>query len=140
MGNKIKISDLIPYKIKKGEVFVFLQKRTKDAKNYPDMFGFFGGHIEEGESPEEAFKREIKEELNFVPEHAVYFEEDEFDSQLKHTFLLEVGDDFESKITVLEGQYGKWMNEQEASLVKIVDVDKIVLQKFFDSFRNSKST
>lgn len=68
MSNKRKVSLLIPYQTRRGKVFVFLQKRAKDAKRLPDYFGFFGGGIENNESSEEALKREILEELDFVPE------------------------------------------------------------------------
>jgi 8-oxo-dGTP pyrophosphatase MutT (NUDIX family) len=34
---------------------------------YPGCWGFFGGHIEEGETPEVALKRELMEEIGYVP-------------------------------------------------------------------------
>ena len=34
---------------------------------YPGCWGFFGGHIEEGETPEVALKRELQEEIGYVP-------------------------------------------------------------------------
>lgn len=43
---------------------VLLQHRTADAKILPNKWGFFGGHGEAGETPDEAFIREIREELN----------------------------------------------------------------------------
>lgn len=42
-----------------------LQRRTADAKVAPGKLGFFGGHIEEGESPDEAIVRELAEEISF---------------------------------------------------------------------------
>ncbi len=42
---------------------LLIQHRSKDAKRRPDYWGFFGGGIEEGETPEDAVKREAKEEL-----------------------------------------------------------------------------
>jgi len=41
---------------------ILLQDRKKCSK-HGEEYGFFGGKIEEGETPEEALKREIKEEL-----------------------------------------------------------------------------
>lgn len=32
---------------------------------YPGLWGFFGGHMEPGETPEIAVQREIKEEINY---------------------------------------------------------------------------
>ena len=42
---------------------ILLQHRDKNIKRFPDCWGFFGGEIEERETPEEAVKREAKEEL-----------------------------------------------------------------------------
>jgi 8-oxo-dGTP pyrophosphatase MutT (NUDIX family) len=49
-NNKRKTSVLVPYKIKNDSVFIFLQKRSKDAQVAPGLFGFFGGGAEDGES------------------------------------------------------------------------------------------
>lgn len=48
-----------------------MQHRDNNAPYEPNMWGFFGGHIEEGETPEQAVVREIKEELqiDIVPEY-----------------------------------------------------------------------
>jgi len=42
---------------------ILLQYRDKDSKWNQDSWSEFGGQIEEGETPEEAVKRELKEEL-----------------------------------------------------------------------------
>jgi 8-oxo-dGTP pyrophosphatase MutT (NUDIX family) len=34
---------------------------------YPGCWGFFGGHIDPGETPEEAVKRELLEEISYSP-------------------------------------------------------------------------
>lgn len=43
---------------------IFLQDRT-GYKTLGEHYGFFGGGIEAGETPEQALVREIKEELNY---------------------------------------------------------------------------
>jgi 8-oxo-dGTP pyrophosphatase MutT (NUDIX family) len=40
---------------------------------YPGHWGFFGGHIEPGETPEAALKRELLEEINYTPQELVRF-------------------------------------------------------------------
>jgi len=42
---------------------ILLQHRDKDSKWNQDSWSEFDGQIEEGETPEEAVKRELKEEL-----------------------------------------------------------------------------
>ena len=35
--------------------------------HYPGIWGFFGGHMEAGESPERSVRRELVEEVGYVP-------------------------------------------------------------------------
>ena len=37
--------------------------RSPSKRHYPDVWDLFGGHVEAGESPEEALRREAREEL-----------------------------------------------------------------------------
>lgn len=43
---------------------LILQRRSTDAPVAPGMLGFFGGHIEDNESPDEAIVRELAEEIS----------------------------------------------------------------------------
>lgn len=51
--------------IKDGKILLGL--RSAGRAYYPDTWDVFGGHVEDGESPEEALIREIEEELGIVP-------------------------------------------------------------------------
>lgn len=44
---------------------ILLQHRTDDAPVFPGYWSFFGGGVEQGETPEEAVKREVIEELSY---------------------------------------------------------------------------
>ena len=46
---------------------IIFQERGSASK-IGEKYGFWGGQIEPGETPEQAMKRELKEELGFVPE------------------------------------------------------------------------
>lgn len=110
---KRKISSLAPYKIENDSVFIFLQKRSKDASRYPGLFGFFGGGAEENETPEETLSREIKEELNFIPQNLKHFGKYELPVTIMDLFVTKVDDDFEKEIEISEGEYGKWFSEDD---------------------------
>lgn len=46
---------------------LLLERRPKDAPVYPGRWDTPGGHVEEGEAPEEALVRELREELGIGP-------------------------------------------------------------------------
>lgn len=51
---------------------LLVQKRNTHSK-VGERFGFFGGEIEEGETAEQALRRELSEELNYGPKHLKYW-------------------------------------------------------------------
>jgi 8-oxo-dGTP diphosphatase len=132
--DKRRVSVLIPYLRRDGGTFVFLQKRSKDALRSPGFFGFFGGGIEEGETPDEALCREIREELTFDLDAYVPFKNFESDHNILYVFTLEVDEGFERRITIVEGEYGKWFGEREAmDEPQLSDNDKLVLREWYDA-------
>lgn len=46
---------------------VLLARRSGARRNYPDLWSFPGGHVEAGESLEQALQRELQEEIGVVP-------------------------------------------------------------------------
>jgi 8-oxo-dGTP pyrophosphatase MutT (NUDIX family) len=48
----------------------FLMQLRDDIPNiaYPGHWGLFGGHLEPGETPAIGFRRELEEEINYIPE------------------------------------------------------------------------
>ena len=46
-------------------------------------------------------------------------------------FLSEVDETFETEITVLEGEYGRFLNESELKTEKVIDIDRIVFNDVF---------
>ena len=123
---------LLPYKRDEGKILVYLQRRDKDAKRSPDWFGFFGGGIEEGESPEQALLREAKEELDYLPVNTKFLGEYEN----RWVYVLDTPANFESEIVILEGQYGKWFCKEEAlNEPLLTESDKEILRDFFKSSR-----
>ena len=110
---------------------MFLQKRSTDAGSAQDLFALFGGGIEEGESVEVALFREIREELDYQPTNVRFFRTYQDNRYELNVFLSEVDEHFESGITVLEGEYGKFFNEAELEAVTVSELDRTVLNDVF---------
>lgn len=53
---------------------------------YPGYWGFFGGHIDPGETPEVAVKRELLEEISYAPPEVVEFGRYSDSRVLRHVF------------------------------------------------------
>ena len=137
---KRETADLIPYKIVDATIFVFLQKRDGNAKVLPNMFSFFGGKLEPGETHEQAMIREIKEELNFTPTQYKFL--GTYNSSVNKNFFMhmyyeQVEDNFEDIITVSEGECGKFLSEEEAlDEPMLIESDKKILEDFFAIIKN----
>ncbi|SRR6266404_2712368 len=48
---------------------IVLNRRGQSAPVSPGLLAFYGGHVDEGETPAQAIKREIGEETSLNPEH-----------------------------------------------------------------------
>jgi 8-oxo-dGTP diphosphatase len=64
--------------IYKSDRFLMQLREGSNNTVYPRCWGLFGGHIELGEMPEQAVKRELLEEINYVvsdiPKFGVHLE------------------------------------------------------------------
>lgn len=53
---------------------------------YPGYWAFFGGHIEAGETPEEAVVREVLEEIDYEMKDPKFFMTSESDTAIRYVF------------------------------------------------------
>ena len=138
-SSKRRVATLIPYFVKNGKVVVFLQRRSKDVKYRPDQFGFFGGGIEAGETPEQTLIREIKEELSIQPQNYEFLEQYEFDVVISDVFIMEVDEDFKDTVRVNEGPYGRYFTGDEAmNEQRLTDLHKKILEDLYNIVRKRK--
>ncbi|OGI65912.1 hypothetical protein A2914_01295 [Candidatus Nomurabacteria bacterium RIFCSPLOWO2_01_FULL_41_21] len=99
---------------------LFLQKRDKNMNIAPGKWDqSCSGHIDEGEEPEEAAKRELEEELGVsgVPLEFVcgrYFEET-YDGKLfkSYDFIYRCRYDGEIKVQKSEIEVGRWVKRED---------------------------
>jgi 8-oxo-dGTP pyrophosphatase MutT (NUDIX family) len=97
---------------------VLMQHRSDDAPTSPGYWGFFGGGIEDGETPLEAIKRETYEELRVVlKKPRLLFKEYVPSKEKTNYYFIEKIKD-KSKIELKEGQGMKWIYCAEIEKMK----------------------
>jgi len=73
---------------------ILLQLRDEKPKRYPNYWAFFGGGIEKGETPEKAFRRELKEELGRRFKNYKFFRKyklkDKFGSIEEYVYIISI--------------------------------------------------
>ena len=70
---------------------------------YPGQWALFGGHLDPGETPEVALRRELEEEINWAGSDLAPWFEQRDDQRIRHCFRGPLAVPLES-LTLLEGQ------------------------------------
>jgi 8-oxo-dGTP diphosphatase len=117
----------------KGELLLYLRDNKPDIP-FPDHWDLIGGHIEEGETPEEALVREVKEELDIDLKEYTYYK----------TYECLTGDAYENikyiytgsinipidEITLLEGVRPQYFSKSEIPDVKFANILKSIVMEY----------
>ncbi|MGA7953782.1 MAG: NUDIX domain-containing protein [Gloeobacterales cyanobacterium] len=69
---------------------------------YPGYWGFFGGHVELGETPEVAMRRELLEEIGYEPPVLYKFDSRQEEAVLRHIYHAPLTVDIQD-LTLYEG-------------------------------------
>lgn len=130
------------FQIKRPSVFAIIkyknklllfQRQDKIGIPYPGYWHLPGGIIEKGETPIQALKRELGEEIGYVPNKFDYlgkFKKD--DGRYSYTYLTNI-DANESKLFRLagdEGQAIKFFGLMNISKLRLTSAVKIRLEKY----------
>ena len=123
----------------KGE-FLLALRDNKSWIPFPNHWDLIGGHVEEGETPEEALVREYKEELDLELKEYSFFRKyecltgDAYENT-KYIYTGKINIPIE-EITLLEGERPRYFTREEIPDVKFANIIKsIVLEyiKYSDS-------
>ena len=115
----------------KKEDKIFITRRGYGE--FIDMWEFPGGKVEEGESKEEALKREIKEELELHIENLEYLTTVDYDYPNFHLkmdcFICEIAG---GKLALNAHNDAKWITFDELDNQKSVPADVLVVDTLKD--------
>ncbi|WP_165311504.1 NUDIX hydrolase [Vibrio ziniensis] len=109
--------------VKDGQVL--LEQRSKSKETDPGLIAIPGGHLEYGETQQQALLREIKEELDVVPNNATFLcslYHPTIELQLLHYYVIT---EWEGSILSLEADAVAWYPIDNAPVA--TEADKLAL-------------
>ncbi len=120
----------------RGELLLYLRD-NKPGIPFPLHWDLIGGHVEEGETPEEALIREVKEELDFDLKEYRFFRKYEClqgDAypNVKYIYSGKLNIPIE-EITLLEGDHAKYFTRDEIPDVKFANMLKEIVLDYINS-------
>lgn len=117
----------------RGQLLLYLRD-DKPSIPFPHHWDLFGGHVETGETVQEALVRELREELDLELDDFTFFrryeclEGDAFPNA-KHVFTARI-DRTADSLTLREGERLAWFDRREIPELRIANVLKSILLDF----------
>jgi len=112
---------------------VLLQHRADNLERYPGYWGFFGGGIEEGETPEEGLVREMFEESGYKVNNQKLLFKKEFEHDnyygIVHLYVSRY-DGKQDFVISTESQAIGWFHFSELKDKKMHEEDYLYLERF----------
>lgn len=107
---------------------------------FKDGWEFPGGKVEQGEAPENAIVREIKEELDTVIEVIEYFDTVEYDYPNFHLSMkCYICTVVSGKLELLEHEAAKWLDKDSLDSVAWLPADLGLVDKLKDYMSKNRS-
>lgn len=118
---------------RRSRLLVYLRDDKPDIP-FPNHWDFFGGHLEEGETPEHALVREVKEELGLELAAWDFFRtytctEGDAYPNVKHIFWAKI-DKTPPQLTLYEGQMLRSITHDERESVRFANILGAILEDF----------
>jgi len=126
----------------RGE-FLLALRDNKPGIPFPNHWDLIGGHVEEGETPEEALVREIKEELDIEIKDYKFYKKYEcltgdVYENIKYIYTGKINIPIE-EITLLEGERPQYFSREEISDLKFANIIKSVILDYIDDSDSLKA-
>ncbi|WP_412473873.1 NUDIX domain-containing protein [Halobacteriovorax sp. YZS-1-1] len=134
----MEISIVIPYRIEEDGIVLFGQKRQEDGP-LDGKFEFPGGKIEDGESCEEAARREFLEEVGCELNKICLFTHLSFKYPDRSVFLYVYVTDYIESMNLIAQKISFENAQNEVEELNIPDANKTIIMRLVEHFlRESK--
>jgi 8-oxo-dGTP diphosphatase len=116
-----------------GKLLIYLRDDDPDIP-FPNHWDFFGGHVEEGETPEDALVREVREELGIDLTGWKFFRtyvctEGDAYPNIKHIYSARI-DAAPEELMLFEGQKLKSIGIEERNEIRFANILGAILEDF----------
>ena len=117
----------------KGEILLYLRDNKPDIP-FPNYWDLIGGHVEEGETPEEALVREVKEELDINLTDYTFYKKyecltgDAYEN-IKYIYSGKINLPIE-EVTLLEGVRPQYFSKSEIPNVRFANILKSIVMDY----------
>jgi 8-oxo-dGTP diphosphatase len=116
-----------------GEFLLYLRD-NKPGIPFPDHWDLIGGHVEDGETPDEALVREVKEELGIELKDYSYYKTFECLSgdaypNIKYIYTGKINTPIE-EITLFEGVRAEYFSTEDIPDVKFANILKSIVMDY----------
>ena len=117
----------------KGEILLYLRDNKPDIP-FPNHWDLIGGHVEEGETPEEALLREVKEELDINLTDYTFYKKyecltgDAYEN-IKYIYSGKINLPIE-EVTLLEGVRPQYFSKSEIPNVRFANILKSIVMDY----------
>jgi 8-oxo-dGTP diphosphatase len=125
----------------KGEFLLYLRD-NKPGIPFPDHWDLIGGHVEEGETHEDALVREVKEELGLDLKNYAFYKKyvcltgDAYENT-KYIYTGKINLPIE-EVTLFEGVRPQYFTREEIPNVKFANILKTIVMDYINDCNKRK--
>ena len=112
-----------------NQILLFLRDDKPDIP-FPGLWDIPGGHLEEGETPEQCIIREMKEEMDLDLNSFELFLKSEYGEKTEFTFWKKANLKIDT-IQLTEGQRLRWFTRDEAKNTKLPYNFNQLIEEFY---------